>query len=83
MSRARFRFVLVTVVAALLLAGPASGESEETPIVVRVTDGGFQWSDAGIGAVAGAGIAVAVLGGVALGRTRGVGENPRSKGRQS
>jgi hypothetical protein len=39
--------------------------TDTTPIVVRV-DGGFSWTDAGIGVVAGAGAALAAVGGAAL-----------------
>ena len=39
--------------------------TDTTPIVVRV-DGGFSWTDAGIGVMAGAGAALAAVGGAAL-----------------
>jgi len=39
--------------------------TDTTPIVVRV-DGGFSWTAAGIGVVAGAGVALVVVGGTAL-----------------
>jgi len=52
----------LTTTPALAADEPATNT---TPIVVRV-DGGFSWTDAGIGVVAGAGAALAVVGGAAL-----------------
>jgi hypothetical protein len=48
-----------------------------TPIVVRVDDR-FSWSDAGIGVVAGAGAALAAVGGAALLRSS-TSERPRRR----
>jgi hypothetical protein len=61
---------LAPLVAALVLTSTPALAADEpstdtTPIVVRV-DGGFSWTDAGIGVVAGAGAALAVVGGTAL-----------------
>ena len=73
MTRARFVVCLAaTTVAALLLAAglPAADGDQETPIVVRVQRGGFNWADAGIGALVGAGVVSVALGGAALVRTR-------------
>jgi len=52
----------LTTTPALAADEPATNT---TPIVVRV-DGGFSWTDAGIGVVAGAGAALAAVGGAAL-----------------
>jgi hypothetical protein len=54
--------------------------SRTTPIVVRVDDR-FSWSDAGIGVVAGAGAALAVVGGAAILRSSET-ERPRHEGRE-
>jgi hypothetical protein len=61
---------LAPLVAALALTSTPALAADEpstdtTPIVVRV-DGGFSWTDAGIGVVAGAGVALVVVGGAAL-----------------
>ena len=56
----------------LALLGPVSAAASDpppdrpTPIVVRVDDGGFGWADAGVGALAGVGGTLAVVGGAAL-----------------
>lgn len=74
MSRARICLIVVAVTALLLASGaPASGGSSETPIVVHVEQGGFRWSDAAIGVVAGAGIALVAVGSVVLLRLHGAG----------
>jgi|1186.fasta_scaffold301802_2 hypothetical protein len=57
------------------LALPASGRADvgtphETPIVVRVDDRRFGWTDAAVGAVAGVGATLVTAGGVALIRLR-------------
>ena len=44
----------------------AGTPTRETPIVVRVDDRGFGWTDAAIGAVAGIGATLVTAGGVAL-----------------
>ena len=64
------------LIQALLLTGalaPPSGAqadagtpTHETPIVVRVDDRGFAWTDATIGAVAGIGATLVTAGSVAL-----------------
>jgi hypothetical protein len=52
-------------------AGADTGKpSHETPIVVRVDEQGFGWTDAAIGAVAGIGATLVTVGGVALVRLR-------------
>ena len=71
MSRTSFRALPATAVVASLILGPGSAAAADppstrtTPIVVRVDDG-FSWSDAGIGALAGAGGALVLTGGAAL-----------------
>jgi hypothetical protein len=74
----------LAVVAALLLAldASASDGGQKSPIVVRVEPGGFRWSDAAVGALAGIGITLAAAGCVALVRLRGAGD-PRTNGEQS
>ena len=42
----------------------------ETPIVIRVDEHGFGWTDAAVGAVAGIGATLVTVGGVALVRLR-------------
>jgi hypothetical protein len=74
MTRARFIVCLIaaTVAALLLAIGlPAANGDQETPIVVRVQRGGFNWADAGIGVLVGAGLVLAAFGSAALIRTRG------------
>ena len=61
---------MAPLVAALALTSTPALAADEpstdtTPIVVRV-DGGFSWTDAGIGVVAGAGVALVAAGGAAL-----------------
>lgn len=86
MSRARSLplNLACVAVAALLLATSASASDgrNETPIVVRVDQGGFHWSDAAIGALAGVGISLTATGFVALVRLRGAGVTSRTKGEQ-
>jgi hypothetical protein len=66
------RLVRALAVAAALLpasttcAADASAGTRETPIVVRLDDAGFQWTDAAIGAVAGVSATLVTIGGVAL-----------------
>jgi len=52
--------------------GPAPTRSPD-PLIVRVQDGGFRWGDAAIGAAAGFGASLVVIGGIAVRR------NPASK----
>jgi hypothetical protein len=64
------RWRIAVLLAALALTSTPALAADEpspdtTPIVVRV-DGGFSWTDAGIGVVAGAGAALATVGGAAL-----------------
>jgi hypothetical protein len=73
--------VAVTV---LLLAVDSSGSDggQKTPIVVRVERGGFRWSDAAVGALAGVGISLAVTGCLALVRLGDAGSPSSTKGDQ-
>ena len=48
----------------------AGTPTRETPIVVRVDDHGFAWTDAAVGAVAGIGATLVTAGGVTLVRLR-------------
>jgi hypothetical protein len=64
-------FVLTAALALPSGAGADTGTpTHETPIVVRVDDHGFGWTDAAIGAVAGIGATLVTVGGVALVRLR-------------
>ena len=69
MSTTRIRRRIAPLVAAAVLTSTpalaAEPSNDTTPIVVRV-DGGFSWTDAGIGVVAGVGVALATIGGAAL-----------------
>ena len=65
---------------ALLLGAPAAAAQEErpsrSPVVVEVSDDGFDWADAAIGAVAIAGVGLASAG-VALARRKPDSNNRR------
>jgi hypothetical protein len=54
----------VATALALFLAAPAFGRSGQPrqSVVVKVSDGGFHWGDAAIGAAAASGAAVALAG---------------------
>ena len=71
-THSRRRWTAPFVAALALTPTPALAADEPstdtTPIVVRV-DGGFSWTDAGIGVVGGAGAALAAVGGAALTRS--------------
>jgi hypothetical protein len=74
-ARAMHRSCLVLVVFVMALTPPAAtavaaGHERTTPIVVRVDEGGFRWTDAAVGAVAGIGATFVTAGGVALLRLR-------------
>lgn len=62
--------VAVAALSPLALASGTTAQpktpAKPEPIVVRVTDGGFRWGDAGIGAAAGFGIALVLAGSLAL-----------------
>ena len=75
------RAIAITAFVSLLLcaAALAASQAQTTPIVVKVTDGGFSFADAAIGAVAGVAGVIAVAGFVALLRLRRE-ANPRTKG---
>lgn len=64
----------LVLTAALALPSGAGADSgtttHETPIVVRVDEHGFAWTDAAVGAVAGIGATLATAGGLALVRLR-------------
>jgi hypothetical protein len=68
-SRPAQILVLCTALALPAAAG-AGTPRHETPIVVRVDEGGFRWTDAAVGAVAGIGATLVTAGGVALVRLR-------------
>jgi hypothetical protein len=79
----RRRRIAPLVAALALTSTPALAADEPstntTPIVVRV-DGGFSWRDAGIGVVAGAGVALVAVGSAAL--LRSSSERPRQEREQ-
>lgn len=62
------RILSLAVVLAVFVPGTSSAgsrsrsQSSRAPIVVRVSDGGFHWGDAAIGAAATAGVALALHG---------------------
>ena len=63
--------VLLTLVAAVVVAASVPLAAMPTspgpqPVVVRGGEGGFHWGDAGIGAAAGFGAALVLVGGIAL-----------------
>jgi hypothetical protein len=58
----------------------ATRPAKTTPVVVHVDQGGFHWSDAGIGAVAGVGLSLTVCGCLALVRLRGADTTPQERG---
>jgi hypothetical protein len=60
---------LVCGLAALPTAQADRPLADRAPVVVRVTDGGFHWGDAAIGAAAGSGLTL-LVGGSLLGARR-------------
>jgi hypothetical protein len=63
------RIMALTTVIAVAFAAPASGQTQrartgqpQQPVVVKVSEGGFRWGDAAIGAAAASGGAVALAG---------------------
>lgn len=77
---------VATLAAALALALPVVAESggqppaNTTPIVVQVGDRGFHWVDSAIGAAAGFGGALALVGSIAVRRSRDVCGHQPTKG---
>jgi hypothetical protein len=85
MSRVPRTPVLALVIVAallLILEASASDGQQETPIVIHVEQGGFRWSDAAVGVLAGVGVSLAAAGCLALMRLRGAGNPSRTKGDQ-
>ena len=83
MARAHTLIVLALAVVVAVAACAdvrAAGPAKPTPVVVHVERGGFHWSDAGIGVLAGVGLSLAVCGCLALVRLRGADANPHGKG---
>jgi hypothetical protein len=82
-TRIRLGRIVVLVASLSVTSTPALAADEPspdtTPIVVRV-DGGFSWTDASIGVVAGAGVALVAVGGAAL--LRSSSERPRQRREQ-
>lgn len=68
---------VLVLTAALALPSGAGADAgmptHESPIVVRVDEHGFGWTDAAVGAVAGIGATLVTVGGVALVRLRRLG----------
>ena len=63
------RIMALTTVAAVAFPAPSPGQPPSAPtkqpgqpVVVEVSEGGFRWGDAAIGAVAASGVAVALTG---------------------
>lgn len=62
------------------LAADGGKPTRETPIVVRIDEAGFAWTDAGIGAVAGIGATLVAAGGLALVRPQRASSSLDEKG---
>jgi len=63
------RIIALSTVLAVAFPGAAiaegsgpGGRTSPAPVVVRVSDGGFHWGDAAIGAAAAGGVALALTG---------------------
>jgi hypothetical protein len=63
------RIMALTTVIAVTFAAPSSGQmpragtkQPQQPVVVKVSEGGFRWGDAAIGAAAASGGALALAG---------------------
>ena len=67
--RNRIALALMLVLAVVSAAQAAAPVSDRTPVIVRVTSGGFSWRDAGIGAAGGSGLTL-LVGGAVLGARR-------------
>jgi hypothetical protein len=78
------RLIVLALAVVIALAAcadvKAAGPAKPTPVVVHVERGGFHWSDAGIGALAGVGLSLTVCGCLALVRLRGADTTPQGKG---
>ena len=84
MARIRQRVIGLAIVMAIALAAcadvRAAGRAHTTPVVVKVERGGFRWSDAGVGVLAGVGLSLVTCGCLALARMRDAEANAQSKG---
>lgn len=65
----KVRIIALATVLAVCFPAPSSGEAprlrpeqSRQPIVVKVSEGGFRWGDAAIGAAAASGAALALAG---------------------
>ena len=83
MFRARLTICLAAVFAVALLLVVTASAADGTPIVVHVEQGGFRWTDAGIGALVGVGLTLAAFGSTALVRSHDAAETTSRKGRKS
>jgi|APDOM4702015159_1054818.scaffolds.fasta_scaffold12317_2 hypothetical protein len=87
MARTHQRLIGWALVLALSLAAcadvRAAGRQHTTPVVVKVERGGFHWSDAGIGVLAGAGLSLTAYGCLALTRLRDADRNTGTRGDES
>ena len=72
-----------TVALLVVATAPAADGIKRAPIVVRVEQGGFRWTDAGIGALVGTGLTLTGVGCTAVVRSRDAGETSSRKGRKS
>jgi hypothetical protein len=67
----RARIIALATAAAVCFPAPSFGQAltrtdqARRPVVVKVSEGGFRWGDAAVGAAAASGVAAA-LGGVSL-----------------
>lgn len=84
MARTRQRLVGWALALAFSLTACADVRAADrphtTPVVVKVERGGFHWSDAGIGALAGVGLSLAAHGCLALARLRDGDRNTMTRG---
>jgi hypothetical protein len=84
MAGVRRRLIGWAVVLGLALAACADARAAEsthtTPVVVNVERGGFHWSDAGVGLLAGVGLSLVVCSCLALVRLRDADKSSESRG---